>query len=110
MKDEIAQLVLKWVVPFLCGVVVTSITAFFINLRLIKNGLQCLLRVKIIEIHDKYTEKGHCPIAIKESLVRLYKAYHALKGNDVATGLYHETMNLPTEPPIDRKDDNNGDS
>lgn len=105
MREEIAQLMLKWVVPFLCGVVVTSITAFFVNMRLIKNGLQCLLRVKIIEIHDKYTEKGYCPIAIKESLVRLYKAYHALHGNDVATGLYHETMELPTEPLIDRKED-----
>jgi hypothetical protein len=104
VREEIAQLMLKWVVPFLCGVVVTSIAAFFVNMRLIKNGLQCLLRVKIIEIHDKYTEKGFCPIAIKESLVRLYKAYHALHGNDVATGLYHETMELPTEPLIDRKD------
>ena len=104
MREEIAQLILKWLVPFLCGVVVTAISAFLFNLKLIKNGLQCLLRVKIIEIHDKYTEKGFCPIAIKESLVRLYKAYHALHGNDVATGLYHETMELPTEPLIDRKD------
>ena len=104
MREEIAQLILKWLVPFLCGVVVTAIPAFLFNLKLIKNGLQCLLRVKIIEIHDKYTEKGFCPIAIKESLVRLYKAYHALHGNDVATGLYHETMELPTEPLVDRKD------
>lgn len=100
MKEEITQLIVKWLVPFLCGVVVTAIPAFFLNLRLIKNGLQCLLRVKIIEIHDKYIERGYCPIAIKESLVRLYKAYHALHGNDVATGLYHETMELPTEPPL----------
>ena len=105
MKDEVTQLIVKWLVPFLCGVVATAIPAFFLNMRLVKNGLQCLLRVKIIEIHDKYTERGYCPIAIKESLVRLYKAYHALHGNDVATGLYRETMKLPTDPPIDRKDE-----
>ena len=99
MKDEITQLIIKWLVPFLCGVVATAIPAFFLNMRLIKNGLQCLLRVKIIEIHDKYIDREYCPIAIKESLVRLYKAYHALHGNDVATGLYHETMELPTEQP-----------
>ena len=104
MKEEISQLILKWLVPFLCGVVVTSTIAFLTNMKLIKNGLQCLLRVKIIEIHDKYAEKGYCPIPIKESLARLYKAYHALHGNDVATGLYHETMELPTELPTDRKD------
>ena len=40
MKEEITQLIVKWLVPFLCGVVVTAIPAFFLNLRLIKNGLQ----------------------------------------------------------------------
>ncbi len=98
MKEEIISTVTKWLIPFLLGVIATAIPAFFLNMRLIKNGLQCLLRVKIIETHDKYIEKGYCPIPIKESLVKLYKAYHALKGNDVATALYNEVMELPTEP------------
>lgn len=34
----------------------------------------------------------------KEALIREYKAYHALGGNDVATELYHDIMELPTEP------------
>ena len=34
----------------------------------------------------------------KEALTRAYKAYHALGGNDVATELYHDIMELPTEP------------
>lgn len=99
MRDEILMMILKWLVPFVLGGVVTAIPAFFFNMRLIKNGLQCLLRVKIIETHDKYIEKGFCPIAIKESTVRLYKAYHALRGNDVATSLYNEIMELPVEQP-----------
>lgn len=97
--DEIYMQVIKWIVAFLLGSVVTAIPAFFVNMRLIKNGLQCLLRVKIIETHDKYIERKYCPIAIKESTVRLYKAYHALRGNDVATSLYNELMSLPTELP-----------
>ena len=44
-------------------------------------------------------EKGYCPIYAKEALTRAYKAYHALKGNDVATELYEETLRLPCEPP-----------
>lgn len=99
MNSEIIMMILKWLISFVLGAIATAIPALFVNMRLITNGLQCLLRVKIIETHDKYTEKGYCPIAIKESTVRLYKAYHALRGNDVATSLYNEIMELPVEQP-----------
>lgn len=99
MEKEIVSIAIKWLIPFVFGVLAAAIPAFFLNMRLIKNGLQCLLRVKIIETHDKYAERKYCPIAVKESIVRLYKAYHALRGNDVATSLYNEIMSLPTEPP-----------
>lgn len=89
---------IKWLVPFLAGSVVTLISTFAVKLKAIKEGLQCLLRMEIINIHDKYSDKGYCPIYAKESLTRAYKAYHALGGNDVATELYHSTMELPTEP------------
>ena len=39
------------------------------------------------------------PIYGKEALRRAYNAYHALGGNDVATRLYDEVMDLPTEDP-----------
>ena len=90
---------IKWLVPFLAGSVVTLISTFAVKLKAIKEGLQCLLRMEIIRAHDRYTEKGYCPIYAKESLTRAYRAYHALNGNDVATDLYHETMELPTETP-----------
>lgn len=60
-------------------------------------GLQCLLRMEIIRSHEKYTEKGYCPIYARESLQREYTAYHNLGGNDVATDLFNNTMELPTE-------------
>lgn len=59
------------------------------------NGVQCLLRAEIIRAHDKYAQKRFCPIYAKESLTRAYAAYHALGGNDVATDLYRQTMELP---------------
>ena len=58
-------------------------------------GVQCLLRAEIIRSHEKYTERGKCPIYAREALTRAYKAYHALGGNDVATELYNELMELP---------------
>ncbi len=61
----------------------------------VANGVQCLLRAEIIRAHEKYSQKKFCPIYAKESLTRAYAAYHALGGNDVATDLYRQIMDLP---------------
>lgn len=99
---------LGWLVPFVCGGAVTFAGTMLIKLKAIKNGLQCLLRAEIIRSYDKYKERGYCPLYAKEALTRAYKAYHALGGNDVATELYNDTMELPTEPPKSkRKEDTN---
>lgn len=95
MKD----LIIKWAVPFVCGALIGLISALFVKVKALANGVQCLLRMKIIEMHDKYTERKYCPIAIKEAASRTYKAYHGLGGNDVATALYNELLELPTEKP-----------
>lgn len=94
-KAEILELIFKWAVPFLCGGAVTLVISLLVRLKSIKQGLQCLLRAEIIRSHDKYVERGYCPIYAKESMERAYNAYHALKGNDVATQMYHETIALP---------------
>lgn len=60
----------------------------------IEDGLQCLLRAEIIRAHEKYTDMGCCPIYAKESLRRAYTAYHNLGGNDIATALYKECLDL----------------
>lgn len=91
------EYVIKWLVPFLCGAAVTFITMLFVKMKSIRTGLQCLLRAEIIRCYDKYTERGSCPLYAKEALTREYKSYHALGGNDVATELYNELMELPTD-------------
>ncbi len=98
----IIETIIKWAVPFLCGGAVTWAVTY-IKLRkrhesALEDGLQCLLRAEIIRNHDKYLDKGYCPIYAKEALKRAYAAYHALHGNDVATQLYNEVMALPTDP------------
>ncbi len=62
--------------------------------KAIADGVQCLLRAEIIHAHDKYTRQSYCPIYAKENLTRAYAAYHALGGNDVATSLYEQVMEL----------------
>lgn len=61
-------------------------------------GVQALLRESIVTNYNRYAEKGYCPIYAKESLRRVYLAYHGLDGNDVATELYKKVLAMPEEP------------
>lgn len=63
----------------------------------VAQGTQCLLRAEIIRSHEKYVDRGFCPVYAKESLTKEYQAYHNLGGNDVATALYEQLMTLPNE-------------
>nr|WP_302591400.1 hypothetical protein [uncultured Marvinbryantia sp.] len=64
----------------------------------IADGVQSLLRDSIVENYNKYTDRGYCPIYAKESIKKVYTAYHNLGGNDVATELYHKLLAMPEEP------------
>lgn len=93
---------IKWLIPFICGGIVSIGGVFVSKLKIgrkkqdaVELGLQCLLRAEIIHQYEKWNEKGYCPIYAKEALKRAYDSYHTLGGNDVATGLYEDTMELP---------------
>lgn len=95
---------IKWLISFLCGGAVSALGVIFSHIKAQKKaqkamaqGLQALLRSDIIRIHDRHIEKQYCPLDIKEALHREYVAYHNLGGNDIATDLYHETMDLPNK-------------
>ena len=63
----------------------------------IAEGVQSLLRESLVENYNKYSDRGYCPIYAKESIKKVYTAYHNLGGNDVATGLYHKLLAMPEE-------------
>ena len=69
----------------------------------LESGLQSLLRAEIIRSHEKYMDRGYCPVYAREALTRAYESYHALGGNGTITGLYNQMMALRTD-----KEDNNG--
>ena len=60
-------------------------------------GVQSLLRENLVYNFNKYTDREYCPIYAKESIKRIYNAYHNLGGNDVATELYHKLLAMPEE-------------
>ena len=70
----------------------------------IDEGVQSLLRDSIITGYEKYSDLGYCPIYAKESLKKIYQAYHKLYGNDVATELYQKCLKMPEEKRRDGDD------
>lgn len=64
----------------------------------IAEGVQSLLRENIVHNYNKYQDREYCPIYAKESIKRVYEAYHNLGGNDVATKLYNTLLAMPEEP------------
>lgn len=47
----------------------------------IYGGMKCLLRIKLIEYHDKYIEQGSIPSYAYENWCEMYDDYIALEGN-----------------------------
>lgn len=68
----------------------------------IAEGVQSLLRESIVTNYNRYLDKGYCPIYAKESLKKVYCAYHDLGGNDVATSLYKKILEMPEEKKEDK--------
>lgn len=63
----------------------------------IAEGVQSLLRESIVGNYNRYVDRGYCPIYAKESIKKVYHAYHDLGGNDVATELYKKLLAMPSE-------------
>lgn len=71
----------------------------------IAEGVQSLLRESIVSSYNKYNDKGYCPIYAKESMKKVYAAYHNLGGNDIATSIYNKILNMEEEPPKTNKEE-----
>ena len=57
-------------------------------------GTMLLLRVQLIEYHDKYTILGSIPSYAYENFCEMYEAYHELGGNGTITKMKEEIDEL----------------
>lgn len=57
-------------------------------------GTMMLLRVQMIEYHDKYMQLGHIPTYAYQNFVEMYEAYHAMGGNGLGTQMFEEIKTL----------------
>lgn len=53
-------------------------------------GTMLLLRVQLIEYHDRYTTQDEIPSYAYQNFVEMYEAYHALGGNGMVTKMHEE--------------------
>ncbi len=59
-----------------------------------RKGTMLLLRVQLIEYHDKYVKLGEIPSYAFDNFVEMYNAYHALGGDGMVTKMYNEIQEL----------------
>ena len=57
-------------------------------------GTMLLLRVQLIEYHDRYMEQGDIPSYAYQNFVEMYEAYHELGGNGMITKMHEEIQEL----------------
>ena len=94
----------EWIFLIVSGFIAFSYKRILKNIKkdraedeALKEGVQALLRDRIIHSYNKYTELKYCPIYAKENVQRMYKPYHELGGNDIATDMVLEMEKLPTK-------------
>jgi hypothetical protein len=58
-------------------------------------AILCLLRVKLIEYHDKYVPLEHIPSYAYENWKKMYDVYRALGGNGLIVGMNDDIDKLP---------------
>ena len=90
--DKLASMAIGALVTY----VITEIRARKKMNEALKEGLQALLRDRIIQAYNHYVkEKKWIPIYAKESLVASYESYEALGANGVIDDLMAEINALP---------------
>ena len=91
---EVLQFIQAHWIEWLFGIITALLGAGYKNIstrlkaeqrknNAIADGVQSLLRESIVNNYNKYTDREYCPIYAKESIKKVYSAYHNLGGNDV---------------------------
>lgn len=87
------------VVVFAVGYLYSEIKKTRHDSKLVKSGVCCLLRDRIIHKYDKCMAAGFCPVAYLTDIEEMERVYTALGGNGIVKNLLEKVKALPTEPP-----------
>lgn len=93
MKDFLLQTYII-VLPIFLGYIVWLLQQQKKDRDANSKGTMLLLRVQLIEYHDKYVKLGEIPSYAFDNFVEMYNSYHALGGNGMVTKMYNEIQEL----------------
>lgn len=96
-RDPLEQIILQTytvALPILLGYIVWLLKRQKRDRDANGKGTMLLLRVQLIEYHDRYTKEGHIPSYALENFIEMYEAYHELGGNGMVTEMYKEVLEL----------------
>jgi hypothetical protein len=107
------ETVMNTALTMLVGLVVTAIFNGAINLpkkkrakeedlRLLKKGIQALLKNDLKVRYDYWLDEGYAPEDAREDLEAEYRVYHSLGKNGVMDGRRSRFLDLPTETPYNK--------
>lgn len=80
--------------PILLGYVVWLLKAQKKERDANSRGTMLLLRVQLIEYHDKYMALSYIPSYAYENFCEMYEAYHDMGGNGMITHMYDDIKKL----------------
>lgn len=63
----------------------------------LRDGVKELLYCKLVHYDDLLQSRGFTPLEDKETVERVYTAYHALGGNGVGTEIRRRILNSPSK-------------
>lgn len=91
---DILKLLIEMVVPTLLGFAICSLKERRKDRTALEKGMMLLLRVKLIEYHKEWTERGYITTHGIQNFLEMYDAYHSLGGNGMVTQLKKEVEEL----------------
>lgn len=101
MKDFIIKYWIEFLFSgglFVLGFIARTTYSKVKRLSLFEQGLQALLKDRILQAYNLNIERAYCPIYSLECVCDMYEQYHALGGNGTITKLVNELKQLPTSP------------
>ncbi len=94
MREYITRYWLEVIFGFALSGIGFCFRGMYAQFKALKLGMQAILRDRIIEQYNKWTEKDFIPIYALENVEAMYLEYHALGGNGTITKLYEELQEL----------------
>jgi len=85
-------------VPSLFIALVTFIKMQIAQNKAIKEGLQAILRDRLLQAYKHYQEKGYADSDDRSNWENMYQQYHILGANGVMDDIRQKFFRLPTSP------------